>query len=285
MTFNGKPLVGLALAATTGLLSSAAQAELISIGDAQIQFARPIFQSTGSDTVRIYYPNASGGESSMRTRAGRFSGSATTSDFDADIFYEDADMVYMYCVDLYQSISSGWNVNYDVHTLSDTGPNTLTTAQHPTERDFDRTLDFLGALNYTLADSYGHLGFEDSVYNWLNPTANWMSGAIQLGIWESLYEDVGNSTPAWDIASGDFRVGTTGGSGNTMDARGAELLARTFGNIGGKGVEALGTQYALVLSSDRYQDMIAGDPPAGVPAPATAGLLAAGLALFRRRRS
>ena len=70
-----------------------------------------------------------------------------------------------------------------------------------------------------------------------------------------------------------------------MDARGAELLARTFGNIGGKGVEALGSQYALVLSSDRYQDMIAGDPPAGVPAPATAGLLAAGLALFRRRRS
>lgn len=284
MRFSAKPISGLILASAAGLLSSAAQAELISIGDAQIQFANPIFQSTGSDRVRLYYPNAAGNERSMVTNAGRFSGSATTDDFNADIFYEDADLVYMYCVDLYQSVSSGWNVGYDVHQLTDTGANTLTTRQHP-ERDFDRTLSFLGALNYTLAESYSDLGFGQSNYNWLNPTANWMSGAIQLGIWESLYEDVGNSNPTWDIGSGDFRVASNGGSGNTMDSRGAELLARTFANIGTDGVDALGTQYALVLTSDSYQDVIAGDPPAGVSAPGTVGLMAAGLALFRRRRS
>jgi hypothetical protein len=207
-----------------------------------------------------------------------------SGDFDASIFYEDADLVYLYCVDLYQRIGAGWNVEYDVHRLGDDSPNTLVTDQHP-ERDFDRTLAFLGALNYTLASSYAHLGFTQSDYNWLNPTVSWMSGAIQLGIWESLYEDIGGDIDSWDIFSGDFRIAADGDSGDTIHSAGAELLAATFANLGQDGAGVLGTHQVLVLTSDSRQDMIAGDPPVSVSAPASAALFLAGLSLLAGRRA
>ena len=119
----------------------------------------------------------------------------------------------------------------------------------------------------------------------LNPTAAWMSGAIQFGIWESLYENVGGEIGNWDIFSGDFRVAADGGSGNAVHSEGAELLARTFANLGEAGVEALGSQHVLVLTSDSRQDMIAGDPPVSLAAPATSGLFLAGLLFLAGRRA
>ena len=217
----------------------------------------------------------------MRTNAGRFSGSATADGFDANIFYENADLVYLYCIDLYERIGSGWDVTYDVHTLDTDGPNTLVDDGHPV-RNFDRTLTFLGALNYTLADEYG---FETSNYNWLNPNSNWMSGAIQLGIWESLYErDTGEGLSSWDILGGNFNVSGSGKGSNALDPKGLNLLQKTFANIGDDDVSALGTEYALILTNNSKQDMIAGDPPVDVPVPATAFLLLGGFGLLRKTR-
>lgn len=264
------------------IIPAIANAGLTSIGTADVTFSNPIFTDTGSDTVQIYYPNQNGDERSMRVSAGRFSGSATADGFNADLFYENADLVHLYCIDLYQRIGSGWNGSFGVHQLDANTPNILTNDAHP-QRDFDRTLDFLGALNYTLANDYRHLGFGESNYNWLNPTNAWMSGAIQLGIWESLYEDVGEETVNWDISTGDFRVSDSERQSYSIHADGASLLSRTFANI--QRTESLGTEYALVLTSDQYQDMIVGDPPIDVPVPATAALLIFGCGLIRRRKA
>ena len=274
-----RSITRLTVASALALTCSTAQAGLIKIGTADVEFARPIFGSTGKDTVKLNYLDRNNVQRSMRTNAGRFSGSATADGFDADIFYENADLVYLYCIDLYERIGSGWDVTYDVHTLDNNGPNTLEDDGHPV-RNFDRTLTFLGALNYTLADEYG---FETSNYNWLNPTSNWMSGAIQLGIWESLYErDTGEGLDSWDILGGNFNVSGSGKGSNALDRRGVDLLQKTFANIGDDDVSALGTQYALILTNSSKQDMIAGDPPVDVPAPATAFLLLGGVGLLRR---
>lgn len=260
-----------------GFAAAASHAGLVDIGDANIQFANPIHGPLGSDTVKVRYRDNNGNFRNLRTAAGRFSGSASSDDFDADILYSDADNVLLYCIDLFQRIGSGWNVDYDVNQLTDQGANTLSNAQHLPERDFDRTLDFLGALNHTLATSYG---FGEGPFNWLNPSSSWMSGAIQLGIWESLYEDFSQDDTNWDIAAGDFSVVGTGG--DRISSQGASFLGDVFGNIGS--TDALATKYVLVLTNGKRQDMIVGDPPVNVPVPATATLLMGGLFALRRRR-
>ncbi|MFK7831144.1 MAG: hypothetical protein AB8B57_15325 [Congregibacter sp.] len=265
------------VAITASLAASASHAGLEGIGSADVAFANPIFGTTGSDTVKIRYRDDSGELTSMRTSAGRFTGAVSSDDFDANIMYEDADNVFLYCVDLFQSVGSGWNVDYEVHKLSEEGPNTLSTDAHQRERDFGRTLDFLGALNFTLANSYG---VDFGQYSWLNPRNSWMSGAIQLGIWESLYEDFSPEGASWDIDAGDFSVVGTGGK--DINPRGSVFLDEVFSNI--EGTNALESKYVLVLTSDTRQDMIVGDPPIGVSAPASATLLLAGLGVLRRRR-
>lgn len=102
-----------------------------------------------------------------------------------------------------------------------------------------------------------------------------MAAAVQLGIWESKYEDVNG---AWDIANGSFK------------ASGLETATKThldsfFAAINSSA--SLDGKYVMTLEANGAQDMITGDPPpTDVPEPGTLALLGAaivGLVTTRRR--
>jgi len=263
-----------------GLGTLPAEAGLTTIGQVDIQFASPIFfdaSASGADfdTVRLTsnIPGVGG-----LTNAGMFQGRALNASggFDPNVLYRGPDDVLLYCVDLFQVINAGASPGYEVLALDDAGPNILAAGNgHTVARNFDRTLDFLGALNVFLETS---LGFGEGVYNWLNPDSGWMSGAIQAGIWESLYE---SDSEDLDTAGGDFSV-------SKLSSQGTQLLSTVFDAVNGAptgfAYDALAPNQVLVLSSASFQDMIVGDPPAPVPAPAPLFLIAGGIALLARRR-
>lgn len=250
MTYMHKTLIAAAIAAC----AVAAQADPM----VTVKFDSSIFGSTGSDTVNIHL-TGSDSFSVNNVLAGRFHGKATHYDgIDGSQFVDGADSLWLYCYDIYQSISGGNTVDYRVDF----------------DGAMDRTLAFLGAVNWVLSS-----GSEVSdPYAWLHPTTTAQSAAIQLGIWESQHDD-----GDWDMTGGNFRV--TGIDSATQAELDKFFLAAE------DGVSPLGRQYTMVLRSGQFQDMITGDPPPppgnSVPEPGTLSLLlasAGALALGRRRR-
>ena len=243
-------LTALALAGLAGLANAAS---------VHIHFDAPIFNGVPAphaDHVKIVFPPVSRGGSGWRnTIATRFQG--TASDIvgvDEKIFFENIDDVFMYSYQVDEDIGNGWDVDYTI--------------------DLDgaskRTREFLGAVNAVLSKDPSAV----DTYAWLKPTSAYMAAAIQLGIWESLYDDSG-----WDLASGDFRA-----SGMKKDT--ADWLAAFLGRTGT--AAPLESEYVMTLKAPGAQDMITGDPPpAGAPEPGTIALVAAGAAalVVRRRRA
>jgi len=243
------------LATATALTAAAAAASAAYV---DVRFDNPIFQGVpapGYDVVTITYPAQVGNASSSATvAAGRFQGTATSVvGVDPSIFVDGVNDLFMYCYDVYEHIGSGWSVRY--------------TIQLDGERA--RTLDFLGAVNAVLNQGAP----QQDPYAWLHPQSIAVSAAVQIGIWESRYDDAG-----WDLASGGFRA--TG-----LDAPTAGALASFFAAI--PGTAALDGRFAMTLEAAGAQDMITGDPPA-VPEPAPwalTGLALAALWGTRRRRA
>jgi hypothetical protein len=260
------------------------QAGLIHAGQVDIDFDGSIFQ-VGSERVKIYYPDGpdrNQNREQSTVNAGMFHGDAREpaggfGGFNPNVLYRGLQEVLLYCIDLYQHVGGGWRVTYDVHALAEQTGNVVEGDDdfHPGDRNFDRTLDFLGALNTYLASDYGQA---EGDYNWLNPSNRWVSGAIQVGIWETLYE----SELKLDAASGSFYA-------THLENEGRDLLTDVFAAVNGDPnaftYASLDHSKVLILTSDSRQDMIVGDPPASVPAPAPAAMLLFGLVLMARRHA
>jgi len=217
----------------------------------KIAFDNPIFNGTpspGYDAVNITFPAAGGaGSQTLSVAAGRFQGTASDLvGITADRFVDNLADVWMYCYDVYETIGNGSVVTYTVNFDGAT----------------DRTLAFLGAVN-----SVRNAGNPTPDRNaWLHPTTAYEAAAIQIGIWESLYDSSG-----WDLNAGAFRA-------SQLEAPTASALASYFAAVGQ--APALERQYTMVLEARGAQDMLTGDPPGAVPEPGTLTLLLAPLALI-----
>jgi len=203
----------------------------------------------------------------VTTRAGRFLGEiAATDGIDAAEFYLSPDHFFAYCHDLSEVLS---NSTYTVSVGAS-----------------EAVLDFLGAVNAVLAPA------SDSPYDWISPADKYIAGAVQLGIWEALYDT------GFDLGLGSLTFGLA--VSGTMNA---QMLAHYNAFVTAMDTaQSLDGQYVLLLTNTGSspqttnrqipgtQDVIAARyVPQGllVPEPGTLLLLAsaAAAAAFTRRRS
>lgn len=214
-----------------------------------VTFSDPIHNNLGPVGITLYGPSR---ENGVSTAAERFTGQASNLEgieF-SQLVVDDANNLMMYCYEISETVGPGWEVNYTVDYAGAT----------------DRTLDFLGAVNSVLDPN--------DPFAWLRPGDKETAAAIQLGIWESLYE---NSANPWSLDAGDLRV--TFNEDSTVTAAVKDHLTEFFAALG---ATPLDIKYTMVLRASGVQDVITGDP---IPLPGTLALLLApaGLMALRRR--
>ncbi|HVF64772.1 MAG TPA: PEP-CTERM sorting domain-containing protein [Casimicrobiaceae bacterium] len=181
------------------------------------------------------------------TNAGRFEGTiASASGISLSELYLDPNDFFAYCHDLSQTLQ---NTTY-----------TVVPGAPPL------VLDFLGAVNASIAGG--------SDFDWLNPTSRFIAAAVQIGIWEALYDT------GFNLTSGNLTFSS---------ATNADMLGFYNTFVGAMATSpSLDANHVMLLTSPRTQDVITGRlPPRLVSEPATLALLgiaALGLAIARRKR-
>jgi hypothetical protein len=250
-----------------------------SLGSVNLVFpdttADPLFPASW-DTMEIFFDNKNGSSRNVSVRAGMFSGnvdSTVTNTFDVKTLYKDEENVLVYCVDILQNLMLS-STEYQAHMIS-RGQVEGEDVEGDVRRDFNRMLTFLGAVNHVLEDDF-NLGYKDK--NWLNPLSNgWMAGAIQLGLWESLYE---KKNVDLSITSDDNEYFHA----SYVHADGQTLLADAFELVNMNAAMQLDPAQLVWLVSGTGQDLLA--DPISVPTPAPLVLLVGGLGVLvmRRRR-
>jgi hypothetical protein len=230
---------------TSLALLTCAVASICNASTVHVLFDSNIFAGTGYDAVAITFPNQTGNQSTTeRVLAGRFKGKATHIDgVDPGIFVDGPSNLYMYCYDLYENIHGGSSVDYTINL----------------DGERARTLDFLGAVNFVL--NQGKTTYDK--FAWLHPVNGNQGAAIQLGIWESLYDTTG-----WSLKTGSFKA-------SAVDRDTRIWLTSFFDNIGS--TDSVDGMYVMTLEARGAQDMITGDPPAAVPEPGSLALLGVAL--------
>jgi hypothetical protein len=200
--------------------------------------------------------NASGGAPVFNTNAGAFTGSLS----DAPGF--NANPFTTYCVQLTQTFGFGALLNYTVE-----GGGSYFGNQHP-------ALPSTGAV---IVDRLGKLFTSLGGVN--VPTDATQSAAIQLAVWESIYE----GSAALALGTGAFQVSSTAAAVFTATSTILANAAAVTTNLYTISVLQSATQQDFLLISRN------GIPYGGnTPEPASLGLVAlalGGLALSRRRRS
>ncbi len=197
------------------------------------------------------YPYTSVGAGEFGAHDVTVTGSLTT----ANLVDSSSDF-FLYCYDLFQTIGPGGTYTY---TVNYTGA-------------LAHTLDFLGAVNSVLNGASG-----TDQFAWLHPTTTGESAAIQLGIWESLYDN----DPNFSLATGSFQA-------SGLDAGTATEYAQFQAAV--STTASLPLPFTMVLESATNQDQITGLRPSQrnfTPEPGSLALLAAGLiaaGVARRKR-
>ena len=217
-----------------------------------------------ADTVTITYDNSifahgsANGLSLNITSPSRSLSGVEAGEFQATVnshtgavtdanFVDSTSDFFLYCYDLFQYISPGGTYTYTINYAG----------------ALPSTLAFLGAVNDVLTG-----GADNDPYAWLHPTSTTESAAIQLGIWESLYDAGGT----WSLSSGNF---TASGYSSSVGTEYASFITA----LNGGGTTPVPLSQTMVLTSPDVQDQITGNrpPQRDLPEPGSLALIAAGL--------
>ena len=197
--------------------------------------------------------------------------------FDPSVLYRSPNEVILYCLDIFNDLdyANGF-VQYTVYEFNDTvDPTTSTALFEPIVRrgreipglnvsgNLNQVLDFLGAVNTVLDGTEYVFDNDNTDRNWLNPAYSWVSSAIQVGIWESLYDT------GLNIDKGHFSV-------NGLSRKGESLLDSAFAQM--TTTDSLSRDQVLLFQPVSGGQTLIGDPDmSSIPLPGTAWLILVGL--------